>query len=101
MAYPEQLEVVNLEDYREWALTMRTIGWMLLVVDVMVIGLFASQGLRDGSLLFPVWAMAQGLVGMALVAAGVRKHEIATALEVRMAPTRVAEEARPDLPRAA
>jgi len=79
-----------LEDMYESALGLRTVGWILLVLDVMVVGLFVFISLRDGSTLFPVWVMVQGLLGVVLIGAGIRKARQADQLLARMS-THVAE----------
>ena len=68
---PEELE------YR--ALTMQAIGALLLVFDA-IPAVFVFVGLRDGSLLWLYWTAIEGLIGMALVAAGRRMSERATDL---------------------
>ncbi len=68
-------------DPQEAGLTMRVVGWTLLVFDAMFIALFAPASFRDGSLLFPVWAVAQGLVGLALAAEGSKKEKVTAAIE--------------------
>ena len=58
MYKPEPFYVIEPVDYHESALTLRTVGWLLIIVGAMVDGLFVFQGLRDGSYLFAVWACA-------------------------------------------
>jgi hypothetical protein len=67
-------------------LTMRTFGWTLLVFDLLFIVLFVPADLRDGHFLWPAWAILQGIAGLAIVAAGVRKEEQATIMEGRVIP---------------
>ena len=81
--YPEYVPPL---DAQEAGLTMRTIGWMLLVVDVMVIGLFAPADLGVGHFLWPTWMVLQGIAGLAIVAAGVKKEEQATRIEGTLIP---------------
>jgi hypothetical protein len=81
MLYPEYVPPL---DPQEAGLTMRTIGWTLLVVDVMVIALFAPADLGVGHFLWPTWMVLQGIAGLAFVAAGVRKEEQATVIEGRV-----------------
>ena len=81
MYKPESFYVLEPVDYHESALTLRTVGWLLIVFDALFISLFAAQGLRDGSYLFPVWAMVQGLVGLFLVGAGIERDAKATVME--------------------
>ncbi len=71
MLYPEY--VPPLEKH-EAGLTTRVVGWLLLVFDALFIVLFAPGSLRDGSLLFPVWAVVQALGGLVLVAEGNKKE---------------------------
>lgn len=71
MMYPEYVPPL---EKREAGLTMRVIGWLLLSVDAMILMLFAPVSLRDGSLIFPIWAVVQALVGVALVTEGDKKE---------------------------
>lgn len=71
MLYPEYVPPV---EKRETGLTLRVVGWTLLVFDALFIALFAPGSLRDGSLLFPIWAVAQALVGVVLVGEGYKKE---------------------------
>jgi hypothetical protein len=86
MYKPEPFYVLEPVDYHESALTMRVVGWVLIVVGAMVDGLFVFQGLRDGSLLFPVWATVQTLAGLFLVGAGIVRDEKATIMEGMLIP---------------
>jgi hypothetical protein len=61
---------------QEAGLTMRVIGWTLLVFDALFIALFAPAGLRDGSVLWPVWAVVQALVGFVLATAGAKMEDV-------------------------
>jgi len=61
------------EDVDELGSALMTIGFLFLVVDLLVILLFASWSNRDGSYFFVIWAIAQALVGVALIAAGYYK----------------------------
>ncbi len=81
--YPES--VPSLEP-REAGLTMRVTGWLLLVFDAMFIALFAPGSLRDGSLLWPIWAVVQGLVGVVLVASGGEKEKRTEAIAGSIVP---------------
>ena len=69
--YPEYVPPL---EKREAGLTMRVTGWLILTFDAMFIVLFAPGGLRDGSLLFPIWAVTQALVGLVLVVEGGKKE---------------------------
>ncbi len=62
------------EDMEYRALTLRTLGWLLLVFDG-IIGVFVFVGIRDGSLLWFYWTVIEGVVGAALVLAGLRREE--------------------------
>ncbi len=66
---PEELE------YR--ALTMRNLGWLLLVFDG-IIAVFVFVGIRSGSLLWFFWTVIEGLVGAGLVVAGLRREQTAS-----------------------
>jgi hypothetical protein len=81
MRYPEPFYLVEPVDYHESALTLRTIGWTLLVFDAMLIGIFTFISWRDGSLVWPIWAVVQALVGLALIGIGAARDEKATILE--------------------
>jgi hypothetical protein len=83
MMYPEYVPPL---DPHEAGLTMRTFGWTLLVFDLLFIALFVPADLRDGHFLWPTWAILQGIAGLAIVAAGVRKEEQATIMEGRVIP---------------
>lgn len=63
---PEELE------YR--ALTLRAVGWLLLAFDG-IIAVFVFVGIRDGSLLWLYWTVIEGILGLGLVAAGLRQGE--------------------------
>lgn len=86
MYKPEPFYVIEPVDYHESALTLRTVGWLLIIVGAMVDGLFVFQGLRDGSYLFAVWATVQTLVGLFLVGAGIVRDEKATVMEGMLIP---------------
>jgi hypothetical protein len=81
--YPEY--VPRLEAH-EAGLTMRTVGWLLLVFDALFIAFFVPASLRDGSELWPAWAVAQGLVGVALVASGALKEKRTEVIEGSIVP---------------
>ena len=81
MRYSEPFYVVEPVDYHESALTLRMIGWTLLVFDAFLIGIFTFVSLRDGSLVWPIWAIVQALVGAALIGIGAARDEKATILE--------------------
>lgn len=71
-------QVYQEEDVDELGSALMTIGFLFLLVDLLVILLFASWSERDGSYFFLIWAIAQALVGVVLIAAGYykkfRKH---------------------------
>ena len=83
MRYSEPFYVLEPVDYHESALTLRTVGWTLLIFDAMLIGIFTFISLRDGSLVWPIWAVAQALVGLALIGIGAARDEKATILEAQ------------------
>jgi hypothetical protein len=61
----------------ERGLTMRTVGWILLVFDALIV-LFVFVGIRSGSLLWFWWAVIEGLVGAVLVLAGLHQIDLAS-----------------------
>ncbi len=83
MNYPEYLPPL---ESREAGLTMRTVGWLLLVFDALFIMLFAPASLRDGSKLWVVWAVVQGLAGLVLVVLGGEKEERTEVIEGSIVP---------------
>ena len=83
MRHSEPFYVLEPVDYHESALTLRMIGWTLLVFDAFLIGIFTFVSLRDGSLVWPIWAIVQALVGVVLIGIGVRRDEKATILEAQ------------------
>lgn len=68
---------VEPEELEQRALTLRTVGWMLLIFDVAIIAVFIFVGLRSGSLLWLYWTAIQGVVGIALVGAGMYQESVA------------------------
>ena len=66
------------EDLEYRALTLRALGWLLLVLDAIVV-VFIFVGIRTGSLMWLYWAVIEGVVGIVLVAAGLRAEQIANA----------------------
>ncbi len=61
----------------ERALTMRTVGWLLLVFDFLILSVFIFVGFRTGSYMWFFWAVIQGAVGAGLVVAGMQREELA------------------------
>ncbi len=76
--YPEYVPPL---DPHEVGLTMRVVGWILLVFDALFIVLFAPASLRDGSVLFVAWAIGQALVALALIGAGMKKEKVTAEIE--------------------
>ncbi len=68
---------VDREKLEQRALTLRTVGWLLLIFDAAIISLFIFVGLRSGSPLWLYWAVIQAVVGIGFVAAGWHREEIA------------------------
>ncbi len=64
------------EELEHRALTLRALGWLLLVFDG-IVAVFVFAGIRDGSLLWLYWTVIEGAVGIGLVFAGMRREEIA------------------------
>jgi hypothetical protein len=71
---------VEPDELEQRALTLRTIGWMLLIFDVSIITVFVFVGFRSGSWLWLYWTVIQGAVGMGLVAAGMYQESVASEL---------------------
>ena len=69
---------VEPEELEQRALTLRTVGWLLLIFDVAIIAVFIFVGLRSGSLLWLYWLVIQGIVGLGLVAAGRYQESVAS-----------------------
>ncbi len=96
MTYPERYaESVPPIDAREEALGLRMVGWTLLVHDALCVAFFAPASARDGSRLFTLWSVAEGLAGLALVVVGNLKEERARAAEKSAVPDRKRPEGRP------
>ena len=76
--YPEYVPPL---EPQELGLTLRVIGWILLVFDALFIALFAPASLRDGSVVWVIWAVVQALAALALIAVGAKKEEITAAEE--------------------
>lgn len=86
MVRSERFDIITPADYAEQALAMRTVGWLLLIHDVLVNGLFVFQGLRDGSLVWLLWTLSQGFLGLLLVGMGVSRRTKATLAQGLFAP---------------
>ena len=67
------------EEMEHRALTVQAIGALLLAFDA-IPAVFVFAGIRDGSLLWLYWTAVEGLIGMGLVAAGLKLGERATDL---------------------
>ncbi|MGI9103827.1 MAG: hypothetical protein ACR2IF_15410 [Terriglobales bacterium] len=52
-------------------LTLRAVGWLLLIFTVMIDSVFVFVGLRDGSLLWLYLTVAQSVMALGLIAAGI------------------------------
>lgn len=77
---PQSERKLEPEELEQRALTLRTLGWMLLVFDVAIIAVFIFVGLRSGSLLWLYWTVIQGALGIALVGAGMYQDSVASEL---------------------
>lgn len=65
------------EELEHQALALKAIGALLLVFDA-IPAVFIFVGIRDGSLLWLYWTAIEGLLGLALVAAGMRRGQTAS-----------------------
>jgi hypothetical protein len=83
----------DLEQVHEDALGMRTAGWVLLTFAALL-WLFFFISFRDGSALFPVWAVTQTIVGFALIGVGTGKENRTAIAQARMAPEAIRNEGR-------
>ncbi len=88
MSYPERYEKLPPLDAHEAALTVRTVGWLLLVHDALFVALFAPGSIKEDSRVWPVWMVAEGLAGLTLVVAGNLMEERAAATAKSAAPER-------------
>ncbi len=68
---------LTLDELEHRALTLRALGWLLLVFDG-IIAVFVFVGIRDGSLLWFFWTVIEGAVGIGLIMAGLRREENAS-----------------------
>ena len=75
----------DLERYHEDALGMRTAGWVLLTFAGLL-WIFVFISIRNGTMLFPAWAVGQTAVGFALIGAGIKKENDTAVVQARMAP---------------
>jgi hypothetical protein len=76
----------SLEEYHENSLGMRTVGWVLITFAGMFLWIFVFISERNGSLLIPIWAVVQTLVGFALVGTGMARENSTAVIEAEMAP---------------
>ena len=81
--YPEYLPRL---ERKEAGLTMRVVGWTLLVFDALFIALFAPASLRDGSAVWPIWAVAQALVGLLVASSGAKMETASEIIEGSIVP---------------
>ena len=77
----DQVAIDNVVENRRLGSIMLTLGWILLWGDA-VLSAFFFISLRDGSMFWPIWIVAEGLLGLVLVIMGTRyRHTLgATAL---------------------
>ena len=71
----DQLAIDNTVENRRLGSIMLTVGWTLLWFDAMLAVFFYSS-VRDGSLFWPTWVVAQGIIGLVLVVMGTRYRRI-------------------------
>jgi protein-S-isoprenylcysteine O-methyltransferase Ste14 len=57
------------------ALTLQAIGWLLLAFDG-IVAVFVFVGIRTGSWLWLYWTVIEGVLGIGLIAAGLRLEQI-------------------------
>ncbi len=67
----DQVDIDNTVENRRLGSVMLTLGWILLWGDA-VLGAFFFISLRDGSMFWPIWLAAEGLLGLVLVIMGTR-----------------------------
>ena len=81
----------DLEEYHEDALGMRISGSVLLACAGLL-WLFVFISIRDGSALFPAWAIAQTLAGFVLIGMGTYRDNEINLVRARMAPRELRSE---------
>jgi hypothetical protein len=60
------------------ALTLQALGWLLLAFDG-IVAVFMFVGIRDGSLLWLIWTLIEGALGLGFVVAGLHESQRAAA----------------------
>ena len=75
----------DLERYHENALGLRTAGWVLLTFAGLL-WIFVFISVRNGSVLFPAWAVVQSFVGFVLVGIGIKKQNDTAVVQSEMTP---------------
>ena len=71
----DQSRIDNTVENRRLGSVMLTVGWILLWFDAILLVYFYSS-IRDGSMFWPTWIVAQGVIGVALVIAGTRYRRV-------------------------
>jgi hypothetical protein len=64
------------EELEHRALTLQSIGWLLLIVDA-IVAVFIFSGIRTGSWLWVYWTLIEGVCGLGFIVAGLRQEELA------------------------
>ena|SRR5689334_13468301 len=67
---------VEPEDLEHRALTLRAVGWQLLMFDAVIV-VFVFVGFRTGSLLWLDWTVMEGIIGLGLIAIGTYWESVA------------------------
>jgi hypothetical protein len=65
----DQVAIDNTVENRRLGSILLTLGWILLWGDA-ILGAFFFQSLRDGSMFWPIWLAAEGILGLVLVIMG-------------------------------
>ncbi len=59
------------EEREHLGLTLRAVGWLLLIFTVMIDSVFIFVGFRDGSLMWLYLTVIQSAIALALIGAGI------------------------------
>jgi len=82
-------KLVDIEELEQRALTLRTIGWLLLISAGTITALWIFVGFRTGSYLWFFWTVIQGAAGMGLVVTGMAQESRASEMAGEAAEPRV------------
>ena len=77
---PSQTITLDPDQLERRGLTLRAVGWLILIFTVMIDSVFIFVGLRDGSLLWLYLTIGQGIVALALIGAGIYEERRAVEL---------------------